>query len=260
MTNNRPGIVYESETVKQVLGFQGRKTVPSLDSAPPKAGPDELVIYYGGWSWGQMEQFVRPSSKALPSPDPGYYRLLLPIQGSNLVFDREKNSDAVSRLEQQLKKQYPGAGALPAVIGATALAVYRSLTGRDLLQSRKCFCNEEFHHSEKGEPLFVSAYTPGQSSGGLREWRTPAAIFMDGDRVSVTAKTPTWGDKYTFIGAAQYADDKEALLKMYEAEQAKWQASEIAVRNRIDHELSATKEALKSFLSCIRVKEGFPRS
>ncbi len=138
---SRPGIVYDAAETARILGLRSRSYTP-----PPTAAENEIIVYYGGWSLRTLRlpkkgkehmrycfghdydhyYWARGNKK-----DRGYYRLLLPVPGS----DRMLLDDQWCALHHLQPGRWNTA---PTCIVATALIVHFLKTGEDLLLGHPC--------------------------------------------------------------------------------------------------------------------------
>lgn len=134
------GIAYNAATVGRILGLP----VDDCSDSPPKAEDGEIVVYYNGWSLGDLVgtgkvvnhlSFERETWKA----EPGYYRVLLPVPNSNRQKWAQQAGDKETSLLARLYVEWQ---AIPTPIGATALAVHLGVSGEDLLNGDFARCAE----------------------------------------------------------------------------------------------------------------------
>lgn len=132
------GIVYDAAAVSHILG------IPVKCSDPvPQADDGEIVVYYGGWDletlrtsaagkkrmWQDQDWYEKYGWKAKS----GYYRLLLPVPGSN----RKSWSEQLRQITVSSAWQ-----PAPACVAATALLVHLTETELDLLKDDWSRCAE----------------------------------------------------------------------------------------------------------------------
>lgn len=133
------GISYDAATVGRTL----KLSCKCSDSAP-KADDGEIIVYYGGWSLGDLfetDKVVNRLSNECNEwrTESGYYRILLPVLNSDRKNWNQQAGDTESSM---LARQYDGWQAIPTVVGATALALHFGVTGEDLLNGNYCRCDE----------------------------------------------------------------------------------------------------------------------
>ncbi len=133
------GVSYDATTVGRTLGLSCECNDPA-----PKANDGEIVVYYGGWSLGELvgtDKVVNHLSDERNSwkAEAGYYHVLLPVPDSNRKTWSQQAGDEESSM---LARQYDGWQAIPTPIGATALAVHLGVSGEDLLKGDFARCAE----------------------------------------------------------------------------------------------------------------------
>lgn len=130
-------IVYDAKTVCGVLGFPC--TCNEGAPAIPKAAHDEVVVWYGGQTLGELVatgkvfNYFSKAKEAWKAP-PGYYHARMPVPDSN-----RKTHD---RQVAHLARLYVALKELPTSVGATLLAAHFGVTGEDLLKGDICRCAE----------------------------------------------------------------------------------------------------------------------
>ena len=129
LPTTRWGIVYDAATVNRVLGITAQCRKPA-----PVPGWDEVVVYYGGWTieelcscregkrWIYIQDEDDRMSVDQFRSDPGYYRTLIPVKGTD---DRD--------WFHQTRILDDGWEPIPTAIGVTVMLVHRAVTGRNLL-------------------------------------------------------------------------------------------------------------------------------
>ena len=162
------GVSYDAATVGRTLGFSCECSEPV-----PKANDGEIVVYYGGWSLGDLVGTGKvvnhlSSERETWKAEPGYYRVLLPVPDSN----RKTWSQQAGDEDSMLVRQYDGWQPIPTPVGATALAVYLGISGEDLLKGNFARCDEALpddRHAalcvDEGRVGVDSDYWGGCSSG-----------------------------------------------------------------------------------------------
>lgn len=136
------GVSYDAERVCKILGFPCQCSDPA-----PQAIAGQIVVYYGGWSLGSLSKMNNVTNNTFGGSDAwiaeaGYYRVLLPVSGSNRKTWHEQAGDAESSM---LARQYNGWQVTPTPIAATLLAVHLAVTGKDLLNGDMARCKELFN-------------------------------------------------------------------------------------------------------------------
>lgn len=135
--------VYDAAAVSRILGLPAECKDPI-----PKARDGEIIIYYGGWDlptlrtsavgkkrmWQGQTWYDDKGWKA----EPGYYRLLLPVPGSN----RKSWDDQLKHLATIDRAWQPA----PICVAATALLVHLTETDSDLLRRKWFRCAEALPH------------------------------------------------------------------------------------------------------------------
>lgn len=133
------GIVYDAAAMSRILGLTCECSDPV-----PEAADGEIVIYYGGWDlptlrksaagqkrmWQDQNWYDDKEWKA----EPGYYRLNLRVPNSN----RKNWNEQVAHL-RTIDEALQTA---PVTVAASALLVYLTETGNDLLKNDWCRCSE----------------------------------------------------------------------------------------------------------------------
>ncbi len=132
------GMSYDAATVYRILGLLCECSDPV-----PKAEDGEIVVYYGGWSLGDLVgtgKVVNHLSKEREvwKAEAGYYHVLLPVPDSN----RKTWNQQTDEESGMLARQHDGWQPIPATVGATALAVHFAASGEDLLKGDFVRCAE----------------------------------------------------------------------------------------------------------------------
>lgn len=132
-----PSYTYDAATVGRILGLP----CTASDSVVPKAADDgEIVIYYGGWDLPTLRNCAAGRERMYQqdwyaekewTAEAGYYRLLLPVPGSN-----EK------RWDEQVQQIERGWEPAPVCVAATAYLTHLAKTGEDLLKGDFTRCAE----------------------------------------------------------------------------------------------------------------------
>ena len=147
-----PGIVYSAKQVGRILGLQCDCSAPV-----PKALPGEVIVYYGGWSLKALcetevgqRRIVRDNVFGTPRRwGPGYYRLLLPVQGSANQYKYEQLRQLFGHGRGWIAAQTP--------LATLALVLHLETTGKNLLRYRGagayysgvCRCAEKCSRGEE---------------------------------------------------------------------------------------------------------------
>jgi hypothetical protein len=130
------GVEYSDQGVGELLG------IPVASNEPvPDARDGEIVVYYGGWNLlqlrnspaGQKSMRLRVDLYGA-KPEPGYYRLLLPVPNTNDMTWHQQLS--------YLASINPAWQPASVVIAITAVLTHLTATGNDLLNGDFCRCAE----------------------------------------------------------------------------------------------------------------------
>jgi hypothetical protein len=163
-----PSFVYPARTVCNILGF-----VCDCDQKPPKPEEGEIVVWYGGWTLGDLVKTKKVFFEADAlftkwagwSTSPGYYHVRIPAclredgyRGSSLMDSHHGNNQI-----DFIKKQDPRMDPLPVEVGATALAVHYSVTGQDPLDGISCRCAYYGEPAGYSPTLKLAEYTDSKS-------------------------------------------------------------------------------------------------
>lgn len=133
------GLVYDAAAVSRILGLKAESS-----ESVPQAADGEMVVYYGGWDLKTLRTSVAGKKRMWEDPDwyeeqgwkrnPGYYRLMLPVSGSN----RKDWNDQLKHLSEFGPAWEPAS----VCVAATALLVHLTGTGKDPLKGDWCRCAE----------------------------------------------------------------------------------------------------------------------
>lgn len=138
VTSERAGIVYDAAAITRILGLPAECSDPA-----PEALDGETVVYYGGWTLQELRSSKAGRARMWDQDwydsygwkaGPGYYRLLLPVPGSN-----RKTWEQQRRHMRELDEAWEPA---PVCIAATGLLAHLAATGNDLLRDDFCRCAE----------------------------------------------------------------------------------------------------------------------
>lgn len=155
-----PSFVYDAKTVCRILGLPN-----NCKEEVPKASKGEVVIWYGGWTFGELVEtgrvanYISKKREVWKAP-PGYYHTHIPVPETNRMTHAEQIGF--------LAWFYTAMKELPTPVGATALAVHLGVTGDDLLKGGFCRCAEALPNGNR-----ASLY--------IEECRVYAHILCDGD-------------------------------------------------------------------------------
>jgi hypothetical protein len=132
-----PGVIYNAADVSRILGLPADDPGDQVITVPD----GEIVIYYGGWDMKTLRTSVAAINAMRQVPwydnataESGYYRLLLPMQGSNCKNWEEQ----AEHLQATGECWHPA----PVVVAATALLVHLVNTNDDFLHHGYCRCAE----------------------------------------------------------------------------------------------------------------------
>lgn len=128
------GIVYDAESVCRSLGLPN-----TCREDAPEAADDEVVVWYGGWTLGELEATDKvysllPKKRRAWKAPPGYYHVHVKIFDSNNM-SQNQHADLLGHSSLSLNR-------LHVPVGATTLAVHLTATGMDLLHGDACCCVE----------------------------------------------------------------------------------------------------------------------
>jgi hypothetical protein len=139
-----PAAVYSEKDVSKTLGLRLKGPRVWLPTELRNVRGGEIIVYYGGWDLQAIRRCRAGQQHMCQHQDwyddqrwiaePGYYRLLLPVHGTN---ERTWN-DQLS----QLQTMGPEWHAAPIVVAATALLVHLVATGVDVLNNSLARCAE----------------------------------------------------------------------------------------------------------------------
>jgi hypothetical protein len=137
----RRGIAYDAATVGRILRLPA-----DCSTRVPKAAKGEIVIYYGGWGLAELRSSHAGKIRMWQDQayfddwgwkvEAGYYRLRLPIPGSNC-------RTADEQILELHRSHATGWEPAPIALTTTALLVHLTETGNDLLDGNGCRGSEK---------------------------------------------------------------------------------------------------------------------